>query len=284
MSARRRHLCVLAASLLLAAVSLPALATGHTRHDKSHWFFQGKTYPVFEADLGKSDPLNMIYMGARRQVNHNTITFDWGIGSKEEGIMGNSACNHSPFETRQYMIWIWYPNGYGAKQDDHHWNESNDGYSTSASCDNQWHVRLWNAGPHNDKFHPDSNNQFSLAPVHREVKDWVLDTHVISDSYERAEGVMIKQLKERCSWRNWRYLPGSGPGKFQGWPSDGKISRVSPEKVSEPGPCGKDEARSSEFDPDPEIGPVTSTLEAGWVGKPVKVKVCKKKRCISGGL
>jgi hypothetical protein len=60
----------------------------------------------------------------------------------------------------------------------------------------------------------------------------------VHQSFEVSENPIRQDLAEYCSWKDWGRLPGSGPKKFDGYYSDGRVTRISPERVAQPSRCG----------------------------------------------
>jgi hypothetical protein len=202
----------------LAAVFLAptTTASGHFRQNDGDWFYSGHTHT---ASNRRIDPLNVFFHGGGgRQVNAGFMLFaGWPMHSPG----GNPGC------VSNQNIYDKYP-----KVDDR-----NDSQWVDHCYQDKFHARVWDSVEHDNAYpgqHSGNNSrQFDIAGIHYD--DCCPDRP--GKSWERVELRTIKKLSEYCSWRDDLRLPGS-KGMFQGFNSDGRVTRISPEGVSEPGPCG----------------------------------------------
>ncbi len=220
--------CGVAGAVLFAALAGAALADVH---DNRGWFVGGHTY-AHNSDK-REDPITTIFKGTKwglpLQENSGGMISKWGQGpgGTSRGEMHSidstlCASNQDLFfhrpETRVENTW-----------------------NTKTRCYKHvgaWHIRAWDSDKHDQVHHPPGDPErgtWAMVGVHRDAG--ILGDHPTT-SWEIAAGTLRHELAEYCSWKDWRRLPGS-IGKFQGYYSDGILSRISPERIDAfPGKCG----------------------------------------------
>ncbi len=107
--------------------------------------------------------------------------------------------------------------------------------STSSTCKNQYHLRVWN-----DTLHGHSGRrQWAPATVHREVKDSHLGRHRLTQKFEVSENIFVHEMSqkhEHCTWNDWRRHPGTSVRSKKHY-SNGRISRISLEHKDDSTTC-----------------------------------------------
>lgn len=140
----------------------------------------------------------------------------------DRGRMDNRFC--SP--PNQYMSFRRHSGGGYA-------NDKGDmSLTTSRTCKRQFHIRGWDDIEHG---HGHSSHQWAVGAIHHEdrkahcVHKDVCDgtTHRIDQDWEWAENVAMQEMKAHCTHPDYFPLPGSGPGKWRGRYTNGRISRIS---------------------------------------------------------
>jgi len=124
--------------------------------------------------------------------------------------------------------------------------------STSATCHNQWHVRIW--GDYD--INPSAPGQWSVATVHYERKNHQhnpLSGHTVVKDWELSENRTMYELQENtsdesryCGQNDYRPFPGQRPGRdSRGLYNNGRISRLSIQKPSIAQPYGSNRCAGS---------------------------------------
>lgn len=129
--------------------------------------------------------------------------------------------------------------------------------STSTSCRNQWHVRLWSDNDINDQF---TNGQWTIGVIYREARCvyapprtgyncYGPGSHKVSEDWQDSEDSEIFEMGTStdgepayCTYPNYRVVPGQRPGKdgrYRGRINDGRISRISPQRINSTAPRGR---------------------------------------------
>jgi hypothetical protein len=101
-------------------------------------------------------------------------------------------------------------------------------WSTSAACHHQWHIRLWSDAVHRRQTRNHGlAGQWAVGGIHHDRRTWLpTPNHRVDRPWEAGEALLVYKLRGYfCSYRNWRFLPGS-QGRFQGYASNGRISMI----------------------------------------------------------
>jgi len=208
----------------LAYLALPSAAVGKLAPN-GNWVFDGTDYGDEQATK-VNDPMTILYMGGyHRFTGKNRETMDairFMLEADWPGDMGPKWCNQ--------VKWLRYRLQPGTKMD-----ETDGNFSTSHTCDNQWHTRLWNDKEIN------AEAQWVVGGVHREMRS-IAGPHTLNMSFEAVEARAIHYMRRYCSIRDWRALPGPA-GRFKrsygSFYSNGKISRISMQDVDNSRPTGE---------------------------------------------
>lgn len=209
-----------------AGAAAPAAAT---LVPNGNWVFSGTDYGDDDA-RGVNDPMTLLFMGGYSlYAGHRRETMDAIVNIYETdwpGDMGRKRCN--------FPMWLRYRLYPGTRID------ATDGnVSSSHTCDNQWHSRLWNDREVN------ASAQWVVGGVHYETRCVVprLCHHRLRKTFEEAENFALWYLRSHCSLSDWRALPGSGPRSFRReygkFFSNGKISRISMQYINNTRPYGE---------------------------------------------
>jgi hypothetical protein len=128
--------------------------------------------------------------------------------------------------------------------------------STSSSCRNQWHLRLWSDADVNDQY---TNGEWTVGVIYREkrcalaLRDtdncYGKGSHQIAENWETSEKTEIYQMGTStngepayCTYPDYRVVPGQRPGKdgnYRGRLNDGRISRISAQRILGSAPRGR---------------------------------------------
>lgn len=220
---RRRRLSLALATVALACAGAAAPAEAKLK-EFGRWVFTGADYND-EGLSDKNDPMTLLWKGGK-----------WTDGSRRERISrieeilntdwtNGDMQRHPCLEGKHlgyYRAPSYTPDGTDLNM------------STSDTCDNQWHTRTWNDREIND------NYQWAVGGIHRETRCFVPAAchHEHSFSFETAEDKAIKALSRHCSVADWKALPGSGTRKRDNIYSNGRISRISMQRVDHSKPSG----------------------------------------------
>jgi hypothetical protein len=218
------------AAIVLAVVMIACVAASADAKLKDHgrWVFRGTDYNEDASE--RNDPMTILYKGGRnpytgsRRETTNAVESmadDW-----EDGDLHPQACN-----SNKTLVYRLFPG---------RWLDETDlNMSTSGSCKNQWHTRIWN-----DREINPGGAQWEVGGIHREIKRYTHGQfgHRLNMSFEQAEHEALQYMSKYCSRPNWRALPGSGPEAFERsygtFYSNGKISRISMKPVDHSQPSG----------------------------------------------
>ncbi len=208
----------LVGGLVIVAMALAAPSTSaHFRQPDGDWFYSGHTH---RDSNKKIDPLTLFFhCFCDRQV-HAWAMLDHHWPKMKEPLGVQYKCSS--------------PQNIFDKHPRH--DDLVDETRVTGCYEDKWHARIWDSKEHDDahpNLHTGSNvEQMNIAGVHH---DNCCPDH-LDKSWEHSEVTAIRRLDEFCAWRNDLHLPGSR-GKYQAYFSDGRVTRISPEKHSANGPC-----------------------------------------------
>jgi hypothetical protein len=194
-----------------------------------NWYFGGRTVGSEGQDSEKVDPVTLIFHGGNQPhiytnqfVDGKLQTF---IPDMAPGCIPTTAgCITIPCNGRQRMVWN---NLNGNRNSD----KEDINRSTSDTCEDQVHIRLWDDHEHAQQFPSGTHTEFSwsVGSVHKEercpippvpifnplTQSWHLQFfcphHRISTFERQARNIASKfdSNDNWCSDRKWRFLPGS---------------------------------------------------------------------------
>lgn len=116
--------------------------------------------------------------------------------------------------------------------------------STSKTCKTQYHLRIWGDSYVNDS--PLREGQFSVGMAYHETRPALKRGHKIDMSWEAAENALVRQLGRstrgepaQCTYSDYRPMDRQRPGKWRGWYTDGRVSKVSVQAINGSAPPGQ---------------------------------------------
>jgi hypothetical protein len=236
---------------------LPATAGANIRWG-TNWAFVGTTLDGPNGDV--EDPINVVFHSGATpfEVHHNQMMNAWP-GMANNACLGADPKSYVEFLRSNGTVLTYSGFGGSKPADD---QMTNNGDCALFPGETEYHARMWNSSQHNHEFHPGAFNHWSAVGVHHEKR--VGTKHKIDMNFEAAEKVLLNQLSEFCTYRNWRLLPGT-LGRFHDWWSDGYVSRVTPE-TNGPGTGGSCLASASDADPPAAVPPPPPPPSPGTPG------------------
>jgi len=219
---RRWWLVIVVLASLSGIVSSAAHA--HSKINSHRWYFGGSTFGE-AGSKSKVDPVNMFF-GSAATKDEVDGHFDdhWGPGKPDEwledqDLPGGLKCKGDQF------VRFRVPGGFPWRATDFHGAGAG---RSQGRCFNRYHIRFWG-----DAFH-----EAQTAANHSARQAWVIGGahyeanfrdgigHVPALDWDVVESRVVKIMRPHAYRLRWRCLPHSF-GLYQGYRSDGRISRLS---------------------------------------------------------
>ena len=215
---------------------------------------------VFDPYTKNHDPLNLLFMGGRAISDQECTNLNQS---------GRKYISPACVAFLHRLTWRQGPGSFGGRMDSRICNGKDTAYfyseagtriaqlnprsvSTSASCRRQWHVRLWDDEDVHNDLH--DAGEWTLGMIYRETRCAVphpgsncygSGSHKPLGDWEDAEDTEVYQMGKStngepalCTYPDWRVIPGQRPAKNRGRYSDGKMSRISAQRIDPNAPQG----------------------------------------------
>jgi len=210
----------LLAVVVVGGIALTSATDAHFRRSNGDWFYAGHTH---HNDNHRVDPITLFYHGDGRHIDFGDIMSHW---INIDGGSMHTIPWYEPHCSSNQALYDLHPR---------HDDSADHVYVTHCYKD-KWHIRAWDSVEH-DQDHPnihsgDNVDKMGVSGVHHD--DCCPDS--LDHSWENSEKTAKHALRYYCSWRDAIFLPGS-KGRFNGYHSDGKVTRISPMPPSASGSC-----------------------------------------------